>query len=309
MIHMVDVATAYRGLAAAAILLIAMTVAAPAQQVVALVNGEPITALDVEQRIKFTQLTTHKSPARADVINELIDEKLMVREGKRWGMELSDSEVDGMFANLGRGSRMTADQLVENLMKNGINPNTVKARLRAQNVWQQLVRGRYQSSLQIPDKDVEIALAARNEAAQDNAAVEYTMRPILLLVPPGSSSAAVDAKRKEAETLRGRFKTCEEGLPVARAMGVIVRDQVIRNSGELPAELRKVLDAVPIGQLTAPEITKHGIEMWAICGKQDSKADSASKRQARDKIFSERFEKQSKAYLQRLRLEALIERK
>jgi peptidyl-prolyl cis-trans isomerase SurA len=130
-----------------------------------------------------------------------------------------------------------------------------------------------------------------------------------MLVAPGSSSAAVDAKRKEAEALRGRFKSCEEGLPAARAMGVIVRDQVIRNSGELSAELRKVLDAVPIGQLTAPEITKHGIEMWAICGKQDSKADSASKRQAREKMFSERFEQQSKTYLQRLRREALIERK
>jgi peptidyl-prolyl cis-trans isomerase SurA len=306
MIHMVDVATAYRGLAAAAILLIAMTVAAPAQQVVAKVNGDPITALDVEQRIKFTQLTAHKSPARADVINELIDEKLMVREGKRWGIELSDSEVDGMFANMGRGSRMTADQLAQSLMKSGVNPNTVKDRIRAQNVWQQLVRGRYRESLQIPDKDIENAL--RNEAGQDNV-VEYTMRPILLLVAPGSSSAVIDAKRKEAETLRGRFKSCEEGMAAARAMGVIVRDQVIRNSGELPAELRKVLDAVPIGQLTAPEITKHGIEMWAICGKQDSKADSASKRQAREKIFSERFEKQSKAYLQRLRREALIERK
>src|SRR5262245_15876231 len=251
MIHMVDVATAYRGLAAAAILIIAMTVAAPAQQVVAVVNGEPITALDVEQRIKFTQLTAHKSPSRADVINELIDEKLMVREGKRWGMELTDSEVDGMFANMGRGSRMTADQLAENLLKNGVNPNTVKARIRAQNVWQQLVRGRYRESLQIPDKDIENAL--RNEAGQDSAVVEYVMRPILLLVAPGSSSAAIDAKRKEAEGLRGRFKSCEEGLPVARALGAIVRDQVIRNSGELPAELRKVLDAVPIGQLTAPE--------------------------------------------------------
>src|SRR5690349_2580401 len=63
------------------------TQAAPAQTVVAVVNGEPITALDVESRTKFTVLTTHKQPARPDVINELIDEKLKVREGKRWGIE------------------------------------------------------------------------------------------------------------------------------------------------------------------------------------------------------------------------------
>jgi len=135
------------------------------------------------------------------------------------------------------------------------------------------------------------------------------MRPVLLLVPPGSPPAAFEARRKEAEGLRGRFRSCEEGIPAARALGGIVRDQVIRSSGDLAPELRKILDAVPIGQLTAPEVTRHGIEMYAICGKQESKADTASKRQTREALFSERFERQSKAYLARLRREALIERK
>jgi peptidyl-prolyl cis-trans isomerase SurA len=92
-------------------------------------------------------------------------------------------------------------------------------------------------------------------------------------------------------------------------MGAVVRDQVIRSSGDLNPELQKVLDAVPVGQLTAPEVTRHGVEMWAICGKQDSKADAPIKKQTREALATERFEQQSKAYLQRLRREALIERK
>ena len=59
-----------------------------------LVNGEPITALDIEQRSKLTQISTQKTPPRQEVIDELINEKLKVREAKKWGLEVTTSEVD-----------------------------------------------------------------------------------------------------------------------------------------------------------------------------------------------------------------------
>src|SRR5262245_52838092 len=146
--------------------ILAASVSAPAQTLVAVVNGEPITALDVESRMKFIQLSTQKQAARPDVINELIDEKLKVKEGKRWGIELTDTEVDGMYANMASRMRQTANQLTENLQKGGVNPQTLKSRIRADSVWQQLVRGRYQSSLQLNDKDVEDALKAKNQSGE-----------------------------------------------------------------------------------------------------------------------------------------------
>ena len=292
----------------ATFMVVATPLAAPAQTVIAVVNGEPITALDVESRMKFIQLSTQKPGVRPDVINELIDEKLKVKEGKRWGMELTDAEVDSMYANMASRMHQSADQLTQNLQKGGVNPQTLKTKIRADSVWQQLVRGRFAPSLQLNDKDVELALQAKNQSGQSTTAIEYTLRPILFLVPPGQASS-IDAKRKEAEALRARFKNCQDGLPTARATGAVVRDQVMRSSGDLNPELQKILDAVPVGQLTAPEVTRHGVEMWAICSKQDSKADAPAKKQAREALATERFEQQSKTYLQRLRREALIERK
>jgi peptidyl-prolyl cis-trans isomerase SurA len=306
---MAQPAAACRLLIVAMLMAVATPFAASAQTVVAVVNGEPITAIDVEQRTKFIQLSTHKAAARQEVIEELIDEKLKIREGKRWGIELSNEEVDSMYAGMGRRVNQTAEQLTQNLAKAGVHPNTLKSRIRADSVWNQLVRGRYQASLQLSDREVEQALEAKNEAGQDTA-IEYKMRPILLLVPPSSSAAVFEGRKKEAEALRGRFKSCEEGLRFARALrDTAVRGQVIRNSSELPAPLRKLLDAVPVGQLTAPEITRHGVEMYAICSKQESKADTAAKRQAREALASQRFEQQSKQYLKRLRSQALIERR
>ena len=72
-----------------------------AQQVVVMVNGDPITALDIEQRIKFLSLTGGgKAHSRQEVIEELINERLKISEGKKFKLSATDSEVDTTFASM-----------------------------------------------------------------------------------------------------------------------------------------------------------------------------------------------------------------
>jgi peptidyl-prolyl cis-trans isomerase SurA len=293
-------------------LLAMLVVAAPmlantahAQQVVLLVNGEPITALDIEQRGKLTQMSTHKAPARQDVIEELINEKLKVKEAKKWGLEITNSEVEQAYASMASRMRMTTDQLTQTLARGGVNPTTLKSRIRADMAWPQLVRGRFQSSLQIGEKDI----LKQMESKTDDVGHDYTLRPILFIVPPGSPEAFIEGRKREAEALRGRFQGCEEGIAFARALkDVAVRDQVTRSSADMPAELRKILEGIEVGRLTAPEVTKVGVEMFAMCAKKESSAENTpGKRQARESIMSERFEQKSKQYLQEVRRGAMIE--
>ena len=281
--------------------------AANAQQVVVIVNGEPITALDIEQRSKLNQLSTHKVPARQEILDELINEKLKVREAKKFGLEIPSSDVDAAFASMASRMRITPDQLTEQLAKSGVNTATLKARIKADITWSQLVRGRYQSSLQIGDKDI---LAAESKS-NDSVSYDYTLRPILFFVPAGSPETFVEGRKREAETLRSRFQGCDDGITFARALkDVAVRDQVIRSSADIPAELRKVLDGIEVGRLTPPEVTKFGVEMFAICAKKESAADdSLGRRRARETIMVERYEQRSKQYLQELRRGAMFEYK
>jgi peptidyl-prolyl cis-trans isomerase SurA len=308
---MFDLTRTCRSLLAAAVLVLglsALATGAQAQQVVVIVNGEPITALDIEQRTKLNQLSTHKVPSRQEVLDELINEKLKVREAKKLGLEIPSSEVDTAYASVASRMRLTPAQLTEQLAKSGINASTLKARLKADMTWPQLVRGRYQASLQIGDKDI---LTAMDSKSGDSVGYDYTLRPILFLVPTGSPEAFVEGRKREAEALRSRFQDCETGIAFARALkDVAVRDQLVRSSADIPAEQRKVLDGVEVGRLTAPEVTKFGIEMFAICAKKESTADNSPvRRQARESIMAERFEQRSKQYLQELRRGAMLEYK
>lgn len=286
---------------------------AKAQTVAAFVNGEPITALDIEQRAKLIELQSHQAPARQKVLDDLIEEKLKVREGKRWGLEVSDSDVDSAFANMGSRApgHPNADQFAQMLKEKGVNIANFKSRIRADLIWPQLVRGRYQASLEIGEQDVLAEmLNKKKDGDEDNGpGYEYTLRPILFIVAPGSPLSAFEDRKKEAEGLRGRFRSCDEGLPFARELREVnVRDQIVRSSADLPLEQRKILDSVQVGQLTPPEATKLGVEMFAVCNKTEAKADnSPGRRQARDTIFQQKFDQLSKRYLQELRRTALIE--
>ncbi|MGZ3360366.1 MAG: SurA N-terminal domain-containing protein [Xanthobacteraceae bacterium] len=308
---MFDSLMAFRRLLAATIFIFAAlmaTTTARAQQIVVIVNGEPITALDVDQRSKLAQLSTHKVPPRQEVIDELINEKLKLREAKKFGLEITASEVDTAYASMAGRMRFTADQLTQQLARSGVNASTLKARIKADIAWAQIVRGRYQASLQIGEKDI---LSAMETKSDDTVGYDYTMRPILFLVPTGSPEAFIDGRKREAEALRGRFQGCEEGIAFARALkDVAVREQVVRSSADIPAELRKVLEGIEVGRLTPPEITKFGVEMFAICAKKESSADnSPGKRQAKESLMAKRYEQRSKQYLQEIRRGAMLEYK
>jgi peptidyl-prolyl cis-trans isomerase SurA len=302
------------GMVAAAMLGAAMLTAVPAighcQEVVVLVDGEPITALDIEQRSKFMQMSENKTPPRQEVIDSLIDETLEIREAHKFGIDVPNSEVDNSFANV--GSRMGADskKLTEILEKGGASAATLKHRLRAQLAWGALVRGRFKASLEIADSDVEAELDLHKPQDKNEVGYEYTLRPIVLVVPRGSPDAAFDVRKRDADALRGRFQNCADGIPFARALReVAVRDPVTKFSADLPPELRDILDKTDLGHLTPPEQTDEGVQMFALCDKRETKADTPGKKEVRDELFQQKFGVQAKRYLAELRRAAMIEYK
>jgi peptidyl-prolyl cis-trans isomerase SurA len=293
-----------------AALVLAVASNARAQEVVAFVSGQPITTLDVEHRGKFMQMSTKKVPTRKEVLDSLIDEILEVNEAKRFTIEVPESEVDNAFSNVATRMGLDAPKLTQLLASNGTSADTLKRRLRAQVAWTTLVRGRYKASLEIRDSDVEAQLQLHKPEEKNEAGYEYIMDPIVFIVPRGSPDAAYEARKHDADALRARFLTCNEGIPFARALkDVAVRDQVSKFSADLPQQLRGILDGTPVGHLTPPETTKEGVQMFAVCAKKETKSETPGMREVRDQMFQQKFGAKAKRYLEDLRRAAMIEYK
>jgi peptidyl-prolyl cis-trans isomerase SurA len=295
-----------------AVALLAMGCGSPlsAQTVAVMVNGEPITNYDIDQRSKLISLSTHKAPARQDVINELIDEKVKIKEAKKYSVDPTGSDIDAAYANMSSRMHISTEQLTKTLEAQGIRPDTMKQRLRADMVWTSLVRGRFKESLQVGEKEVAAAAveAKGSEDKPETESFEYKMQPIVLIVPRGSLPAVTEARHKEAESLRNRVQTCEEANSLFKSMqNAAIREPVTKTSADMPAALREVLDKTPIGHLTEPEVTKQGVEMVALCGRNPTTIDTPKKKEVRDKMFAAKYEAKSKSYLLEVRKAAMIE--
>jgi len=283
---------------------------ASAQQVACMINGEPITNFDIEQRSKLLMLSTHTQPDRQKVLDELIDEKVKIKEGKKFNIDPSSADVDQSYSGMAGRMRISTDQLTKSLESQGIRPDTLKSRIRADMVWSNLVRGRYKERLQVGEKDVEEKIREQGEAEQkpDAQSFEYKMRPIVLVVPKGSGQEVVEARKKEAEALRARIQSCDEANAFFKSMqNAAILESVTKTSADIPPALREILDNTPVGHLTPPEQTKQGIEMAALCARDPTKVDTPKKRKIRDDMFAQKYETQSKRYLADVRKASMIE--
>lgn len=281
---------------------------ARAQSVVVMVNGEPITNMDIEQRSKLILMTSRKQASRQDVINELIDEKVKIKEAKRYGVDPTSNDIDQSYAGMAQRMRLSPDQLTQVLEKQGVRPDTLRSRIKAEMVWGSLVRGRFKESLQVGEKDVAAAIREKGDEKLEIEASEYKMQPIVLIVPRGSPPAAYEQRKRDAEALRERVTSCAEANNYFRSMrNAAIRAVVTRTSADLPEALRDMLEKTPVGHLTPPERTKQGIEMVALCARNKTIIDTPKKREIREKMFQEKYEAKSKSYLRDIRKSAMIE--
>jgi peptidyl-prolyl cis-trans isomerase SurA len=295
------------GAAAALAVLLLLAYQGPARaQIVALVNGEPITTLDIAQRTRLIQLSTQKSPGRQEVLDELIDDKLKVHLAKRYIADIPKREIDNTYASMARRSGMSPDQFGKMIGQAGISVDALKARIQADYMWSQIIRGKFKSSLQIGEKEVAVKLG---DNKGDASGFDYTLRPILFLVPRGAAPGAYEARKRDAESLRARFQSCNEGLRHAMTLpDVVVRESISRQSVDLAQQQRDILNNTPVGRLTPPDVTSNGVEVFAVCQKKAAVgADTPRERETRDAMYQERYQALSKKYLKELRAQALIE--
>ncbi|MDQ8729886.1 SurA N-terminal domain-containing protein [Bradyrhizobium sp. LHD-71] len=281
--------------------------AARAQNAVVVVNGDPITNFDIEQRVKLIMLSNGgKTPSRQDALEELINDRVKIKEGKKFSLEVSPSELETQYATMAVRMRLTADQLNKVLEGRGIRPETLKARIKADFIWSQLVRGRYGQSLIVGEKDIASAIEVKGDGKEQSGSFEYKMRPVVLFAQR-EGSQSIELRKKEAETLRGRVQGCDQAERLFRAMrDAVIRDQVVKTSADLPQVLRELLDKTPVGQMTPPEVTRQGVEMVVLCSRAPS-TETPEKRAAREKLFAQKYETQAKKYLQEVRRSSMIE--
>jgi len=280
------------------------------------VNGEAITSNEIAARARFLRMVDRGSTAASvdrAAMEELIEDKLKLQEAKRVGVEAPQAQVDGAFAGIAQRLKITPAQFAQGLQAQGISPDTLKARLKTQIIWQQLVVGRFSKQINISDSQIVDAMSKKGggKAAEETgpgSTVEYTMQQVILIVPQAKGDAA--ARMKEAEALRARINGCDGLMDAVKPMReAMVKRIGKRTADELPENFREELAKLEVGKLSKPSRTGLGVEMLVICSKRDVSGDFTMRSKVEQDLRNQEGEVYSRRYMNDLRRIAVIEYK
>ena len=97
------------------------------QSIVVLVNDDPITIYDVEQRERFLAVTTQEQPSPAlkkKATDMLIEERLQIQQGRKLGLTPDEDDVNKVLVGMAKNNNMSPDQLATALGQMGVNIKT-----------------------------------------------------------------------------------------------------------------------------------------------------------------------------------------
>jgi len=284
------------------------------------VNGEPVTTTEIAERARLLRLTNHMSGASVDrmAMEELVDERLKVQEAKRVGVEVSDAQVEQAFAGIAAHLKISPAQLAQGLASQGVSAANLKARIRTQILWQQLVVSRFNRTVNISDSQIvdalskkqnEPATGGKNKAAAkpegEGTTAEYTLQQVILAV---SKERSPEARMREAEALRAKVTSCDGLVDLVKAIPEsMVKPLGKRTEDEMPEVFRGLLADVPVGHLSKPNRTQLGIEMAAVCEKRELKGDFQVRSKVEEELRTQEGEVFARRYINDLRRIAVID--
>lgn len=271
-----------------------------------LVNDVPITSFDIAQRAKLMALAREKGGVK-EATEQLINEVIEVGNAKKYGIVIPDARVDAAYVTISKNLKMTPAQLNKILASQGVVPETLKRRIRAQMAWAQIVQMKSRVEVSIKSSDVTKTLLADSQTDKLET-TEYTLQQILFVVPKGSSAGYLAQRRREAEGFRLRFAGCDKSLDLAKGLkDVVVRNIGRRVANELTGADGKEVRDTPVGKATHPVQVDLGVALVAVCSTRSVKGDAVARTDIESKLMAEQTKGVGDDYLKELRGKAIIQ--
>jgi peptidyl-prolyl cis-trans isomerase SurA len=133
------------------------------QAISAIVNDEVISRYDVQQRIKLIIVTSGIQPTQENVsrlekqaIRALVNEKIQLQEAIKLDVPTSSEEIDLMLRRIASGNEMSSEEIINFISSNGINSETLLNQIKAELLWNKIVRGRFGSYINISEDEISI---------------------------------------------------------------------------------------------------------------------------------------------------------
>src|SRR5438067_5970812 len=188
-------------------------------RIAAVVNGQPITLSEVEERVQPELARAAAGPAgdaqRKELLHQaleqLIDERLVESEATSLGIEVTEDDIQRGVEQLARQNNLEPAQFREVLQQQGISLETVRDSLKRQQLVLRLLQYKVKPR-KVTDEEVQAAYSSMNKSAE----FEVRARDIFIRAPDGSTPQQQEAAQVKADAALRRIRAGETFAKVAR---------------------------------------------------------------------------------------------
>jgi peptidyl-prolyl cis-trans isomerase SurA len=199
-------------------------VALPGDHIVAVVNRELVTAVELDRRqavirqgaLRAGQPVPPASALERQALDSLIEERVVVTHARDQGWRIDEAEIDRAVQSVAAQNQMTLEQLRERLQIEGLDLVRFRAQLRDQIALERTREREVIARIVVSEEDIDRAIAAEREAGR--AGAEVNIAQILVAVPDGAGGTALAERRLRAEQALARVRAGEDFTAVAREL-------------------------------------------------------------------------------------------
>ena len=204
--------------------------------IVAIVNQELVTAVEVSRRLDRAVEEAQRSGVRLppeeelkrQVVDALIEERVILTYARESGGKVDDAELDRAVQTVAAQNQLSVEQLRERLAAEGIDLVRFRANLRDQLLVERTREREVFQRIRLTDSEVEDYLERQRRAAALDAPLNLAQ--ILVSVPEGASEAVLAERRRVAEAALARVKA---GEPFERVAREVSEDAQRERGGEM----------------------------------------------------------------------------
>ncbi len=233
---------------------------------VARVNSQIVTEYEVQQRQRFLQLLNAPGSDRKGSLDALIDDRLRENEVARSGITLSEDALRAGMEEFASRANLSAEEFIEALGQSGVAPETFRDFVRVTLAWRDLIRGRYNNTVNISNAEIDRELGS----ARSGSGIRVLLSEIIIPAPP-QNAARVAALADQISQTRSEAEFSsyarQYSATASRGAGGRLPWTPLEN---LPASLHAIILALAPGEVSAPLPIPNAVALFQLRGIEET---------------------------------------
>lgn len=289
-------------------------------RVAAVVDGHPILNSEVKTKVDKGPLVVvseypavETSPPYDRALQDAINFELVLTKAKDLEIDVRDEEVEAEIKSFLESRGLTRDGLLEHLQQAGMTYTDYKRDFKDQMILRRFQGRVIKLQVKITDKDVETFYLKKAGATSD--LVELVLRQILVILPSDASKEVAQEKLRKVQEAHQKLA---DGRPFAETAKLYSEEPNATESGglmapvkskDLAASLRPAIEALEVGQFTAPVQTSLGYHVFFLEEKKFTGGQEfqKQKKQLEMELTTSELMAQTRRWLQEQRQKSKVE--